>query len=247
MVVKSLLKATLKSKLSKKKKGSQKGKTVLRDETQSRSDASRGISNRSSQQQTALYNAQAKVRELAADEGIRVATFRKNNPSNAAVKTIYRIKPDIKAKDGGRGSSSVRKDTKPEPKKVSAKPTTTPSTGSTVRKSEKQKLKDKLTAIKKTDSYKKAEKKKEIIPSELDNLSERQFTKMLGDPAKEAKLGKARIEKYFEKFGYYDELARDLKSEGLPITVSEIKAKPFTATKNMYKRRFKRKFKSKPR
>ena len=46
MVVKSLLKASLKSKL-KKKKGSQKGKTVLKDETQSRSDASRGISDRS--------------------------------------------------------------------------------------------------------------------------------------------------------------------------------------------------------
>ncbi len=245
MVVKSLLKATLKSKLSKKKKGSQKGKTVLQDETQSRSDASRGISNRSSQQQTALYNAQAKVRELAADEGVRVATFRKNNPSNTAVKTIYRIKPDIKAKDGGR--SSVTKDSTPTVKKVSVKSTTTSDTGSAVKKSEKQKLKDKLTAIKKTDSYKKAEKKKQVIPSELDNLSERQFTKMLGDPAKEAKLGKARIEKYFEKFGYYDELARDLKSEGLPITVSEIKAKPFTATKNMYKRRFKRKFKSKPR
>ena len=115
MVVKSLLKATLKSKLKKKKKGSQKGKTILQDETQARSDASRGISDRSATQQTALYNAQAKVRELAADEGIRVATFRKNNPSNPAVKTIYRIKPDIKAKDGGRGSSSVRKESKPEP------------------------------------------------------------------------------------------------------------------------------------
>ena len=32
---------------------------------------------------------------------------------------------------------------------------------------------------------------------------------MLGDPKTEAKLGKARIEKYFEKFGYYDDLARD--------------------------------------
>lgn len=244
MVVKSLLKATLKSKLSKKKKGSQKGKTILQDETQSRSDASRGISDRSAAQQTALYNAQAKVRELAADEGVRVATFRKNNPSNSAVKTIYRIKPDIKAKDGGRGSSSVRKDTKPEPKKVSVKPKTTPSTGSTVRKSEKQKLKDRLAAVKKTESFKKAEKKKEIIPSDkLDNLTEKQFMRMLGDPAKEAKLGKARIEKYFEKFGFYDELARDLKSEGVPITVSEVKAKPFTATKRMYKRRFKRKFK----
>ena len=61
-----------------KKKGSQKGKTILQDETQARSDASRGISDRSATQQTALYNAQAKVRELAADEGIRVATFRKN-------------------------------------------------------------------------------------------------------------------------------------------------------------------------
>ena len=246
MVVKSLLKATLKSKLKKKKKGSQKGKTILQDETQARSDASRGISDRSSTQQTALYNAQAKVRELAADEGIRVATFRKNNPSNPAVKTIYRIKPDIKAKDGGRGSSSVRKESKPEPKKVVVKSkTTTPSTGSAVRKSEKQKLKDKLAAVKKTDSYKKAETKK--VTDSLDNLTERQFTKMLGDPKTEAKLGKARIEKYFEKFGYYDDLARDLKSEGLPITVSEIKKKPFTATKNMYKRRFKRKFKSKAR
>ena len=64
--------------------------------------------------------------------------------------------------------------------------------------------------------------------------------RMLGDPAKEAKLGKARIEKYFEKFGFYDDLARDLRSEGVPITVSEVKAKPFTATKKMYKRRFSR-------
>ena len=239
MVVKSLLKASLKSKL-KKKKGSQKGKTVLKDETQSRSDASRGISDRSARDQTALYNAQAKVRELAADEGVRVATFRKNNPNNSAVKTIYRIKPDIKAKDGGRGSTAVRKETRPEPKKVTAKPTP-PSTGSTVRKSQKQQLKDKLAAVKKTESFKKAEKKKQIIPSDkLDNLSEKQFMRMLGDPAKEAKLGKARIEKYFEKFGFYDDLARDLRSEGVPITVSEVKAKPFTATKKMYKKRFSR-------
>ena len=240
MVVKSLLKATLKSKL-KKKKGSQKGKTVLQDETQARSDASRGISDRSARDQTALYNAQAKVRELAADEGVRVATFRKNNPNNSAVKTIYRIKPDIKAKDGGRGSTAVRKDTRPEPKKVTAKPTTPPSTGSTVRKSQKQQLKDKLAAVKKTESFKKAEKKKQIIPSDkLDNLSEKQFMRMLGDPAKEAKLGKARIDKYFEKFGFYDDLARDLRREGVPITVSEVKAKPFTATKKMYKKRFSR-------
>jgi hypothetical protein len=241
MVVKSLLKASLKSKLSKKKKGSQKGKTVLQDETQARSDASRGISDRSARDQTALYNAQAKVRELAADEGVRVATFRKNNPNNSAVKTIYRIKPDIKAKDGGRGSSAVRKDARPEPKKITAKPTTTPSKGSTVRKSQKQQLKDRLAAVKKTESFKKAEKKKQIIPSDkLDNLTEKQFMRMLGDPAKEAKLGKARIEKYFEKFGFYDDLARDLRSEGVPITVSEVKAKPFTATKKMYKRRFSR-------
>ena len=241
MVVKSLLKASLKSKL-KKKKGSQKGKTVLKDETQSSSDASRGISDRSARDQTALYNAQAKVRELAADEGVRVATFRKNNPNNSAVKTIYRIKPDIKAKDGGRGSTAVRKDTRPEPKKVTAKSTTTPpSKGSTVRKSQKQQIKDRLAAVKKTESFKKAEKKKQIIPSDkLDNLSEKQFMRMLGDPAKEAKLGKARIEKYFEKFGFYDDLARDLRSEGVPITVSEVKAKPFTATKKMYKKRFSR-------
>ena len=59
-----------------------------------------------------------------------------------------------------------------------------------------------LDEAKKSTSYQKALKDKTVI-SDLDKLSKSQFEKMLATDAGQRRLGKARMDRYFEKFDYY--------------------------------------------
>tara|TARA_R100000458_G_C8137094_1_gene149753 strand:- start:28 stop:597 length:570 start_codon:yes stop_codon:yes gene_type:complete len=47
----------------------------------------------------ALYEAQDAIRRLAKKAGITVSAWRRKNPNSKHVKTLYRIKPNIKVKD----------------------------------------------------------------------------------------------------------------------------------------------------
>ena len=47
----------------------------------------------------ALYEAQDIIRQLAKKAGMTVTSWRRKNPKNKHVKTLYRIKPNLKAKD----------------------------------------------------------------------------------------------------------------------------------------------------
>jgi hypothetical protein len=76
---------------------------------QAKSDAARGLSKLSKKDTEALYNAQAKIRGLAAEAKMQVKAFRKKNPDNTHVKTVYRIKPEIKERDQGKGGTTTTK------------------------------------------------------------------------------------------------------------------------------------------
>ena len=255
-------------KLKKKKTGIQKGKPLLSGvDSQSRSDAMRGLAKRSTAATDALYSAQAQVRELAEKAGMRVKVFKQKNPNNTHVKTIDRIlggrksvikgrttkKPTTTTKakqlvqvrevakkakldDPTKGarkqtgldkakarleaklkkakenySERVLKLTDAKPKvaktrsgtikhpKLKGLPLPEPKKKSTAPRAKAQAM---LDEAKKSTSYQKALKDKTVI-SDLDKLSKSQFEKMLATDAGQRRLGKARMDRYFEKFDYY--------------------------------------------
>ena len=110
------------------KKGSQKGlKKLSGVGDQARSDIARGLSKMSKADTEALYKAQAKIRGLAAEAKMQVKAFRKKNPNNPHVKTVYRIKPEIEQRDKGKTitATTTKLPTKTTTSKTSKKKTTT--------------------------------------------------------------------------------------------------------------------------
>jgi len=221
-------------KLKKKKTGIQKGKPLLSGvDSQSRSDAMRGLSKRSASSTDALYSAQAKVRELAQKAGMRVAQYKQKNPNNTHVKIIDNIlnrakpkkkttttKAPVAKKQTGLDKAKARleaklkkakeiKDAKPKVSKTRSGtikhpkpkglPLPEPKKKSTAPRAKAQAM---LDEAKKSTSYQKALKDKTVI-SDLDKLSKSQFEKMLATDAGQKRLGRARMDRYFEKFDYY--------------------------------------------
>ena len=112
------------------KKGSQKGlKKLSGVGDQARSDIARGLSKMSKSDTEALYKAQAKIRGLAAEAKMQVKAFRKKNPNNPHVKTVYRIKPEIEQRDKGKATiaptTTTKLPTKTTTSKTRKKKTTT--------------------------------------------------------------------------------------------------------------------------
>jgi len=112
------------------KKGSQKGlKKLSGVGDQARSDIARGLSKISKSDTEALYKAQAKIRGLAAEAKMQVKAFRKKNPNNPHVKTVYRIKPEIEQRDKGKATiaptTTTKLPTKTTTSKTRKKKTTT--------------------------------------------------------------------------------------------------------------------------
>jgi len=64
-----------------------------------RSNLARNLGKSSQENIEKLYNAQDKIRAAAKKEGLSVKQYRLKNPNNTNVKTLYRLKPNIKAKD----------------------------------------------------------------------------------------------------------------------------------------------------
>ena len=115
------------------KKGSQKGlKKLSGVGYQARSDIARGLSKISKSDTEALYKAQAKIRGLAAEAKMQVKAFRKKNPNNPHVKTVYRIKPEIEQRDKGKATiaptTTTKLPTKTTTSKTRKKKTTTTKT-----------------------------------------------------------------------------------------------------------------------
>ena len=115
------------------KKGSQKGlKKLSGVGYQARSDIARGLSKISKSDTEALYKAQAKIRGLAAEAKMQVKAFRKKNPNNPHVKTVYRIKPEIEQRDKGKATiaptTTTKIPTKTTTSKTRKKKTTTTKT-----------------------------------------------------------------------------------------------------------------------
>ena len=115
------------------KKGSQKGlKKLSGVGDQARSDIARGLSKMSKSDTEALYKAQAKIRGLAAEAKMQVKAFRKKNPNNPHVKTVYRIKPEIEQRDKGKATiaptTTTKLPTKTTTSKTRKKKTTTTKT-----------------------------------------------------------------------------------------------------------------------
>ena len=115
------------------KKGSQKGlKKLSGVGDQARSDIARGLSKLSKADTEALYKAQAKIRGLAAEAKMQVKAFRKKNPNNPHVKTVYRIKPEIEQRDKGKATiaptTTTKIPTKTTTSKTRKKKTTTTKT-----------------------------------------------------------------------------------------------------------------------
>ena len=115
------------------KKGSQKGlKKLSGVGDQARSDIARGLSKMSKADTEALYKAQAKIRGLAAEAKMQVKAFRKKNPNNPHVKTVYRIKPEIEQRDKGKATiaptTTTKLPTKTTTSKTRKKKTTTTKT-----------------------------------------------------------------------------------------------------------------------
>ena len=63
------------------------------------SNLARNLGKSSQENIEKLYNAQDKIRTAAKKAGLSVKQYRLKNPNNANVKTLYRLKPNIKAKD----------------------------------------------------------------------------------------------------------------------------------------------------
>lgn len=104
------------------KKGSQKGlKKLSGVGDQARSDIARGLSKMSKADTEALYKAQAKIRGLAAEAKMQVKAFRKKNPNNPHVKTVYRIKPEIEQRDKGKATIAPTTTTKLPTKTTTSK------------------------------------------------------------------------------------------------------------------------------
>ena len=104
------------------KKGSQKGlKKLSGVGDQARSDIARGLSKLSKSDTEALYKAQAKIRGLAAEAKMQVKAFRKKNPNNPHVKTVYRIKPEIEQRDKGKATIAPTTTTKIPTKTTTSK------------------------------------------------------------------------------------------------------------------------------
>lgn len=104
------------------KKGSQKGlKKLSGVGDQARSDIARGLSKISKSDTEALYKAQSKIRGLAAEAKMQVKAFRKKNPNNPHVKTVYRIKPEIEQRDKGKSTIAPTTTTKLPTKTTTSK------------------------------------------------------------------------------------------------------------------------------
>jgi len=64
-----------------------------------RSNLARNLGKSSQENIEKLYSAQEKIRNAAKKAGLSVKQYRLKNPNNVNVKTVYRMKPNIKAKD----------------------------------------------------------------------------------------------------------------------------------------------------
>jgi len=102
MFTKGLTKAVKKKKPTTKVK---KSKSVRENLTgvknPKHSNLARNLGKSSQENIEKLYAAQEAVRNAAKKAGMSVKQYRKKNPNNKHVKTVHRLKPNIKANDLG--------------------------------------------------------------------------------------------------------------------------------------------------
>lgn len=111
MFTKGLTKAAKKKKTTtraKKSKPARKNlagvktrKNLAGVENPKHSNLARNLGKSSQENIEKLYSAQEAIRNAAKKAGMSVKQYRKKNPNNKHVKTVYRLKPNIKANDLG--------------------------------------------------------------------------------------------------------------------------------------------------
>jgi|TARA_R100000030_G_C3201890_1_gene111130 hypothetical protein len=130
MLTKGLTKAAKKKKATTKATKSKPARKNLAGvKNPKHSNLARNLGKSSQENIEKLYSAQEKIRNAAKKAGMSVKQYRKKNPNNKHVRTVYRMKPNIKANDLGE-TGGVRvygghygPDIKAARKKINNKPT----------------------------------------------------------------------------------------------------------------------------